>query len=161
MIIEFLGLPGSGKTTYFRALRKKRGKNLDYFLTQDDLLEHSFLQSIKKRNIGKRLILKIAKFDIFKKFLLAYGKSFDEIDQSNSFIIENSELHNFIIDETNKLIFDQKEKGRILSLFIKNYAIARLLTFNKFESKTNIIDEGFIHRIIHSGEGTKLMILKK
>lgn len=148
MKVEFLGLPGSGKTTIYNLLLKMLKKSKTHFLTSEKLLRADFTKDLEKNSSISKLILKSSQINYFERVFKAYGKPHNELNHLNSFILKNHDLYKLVLDKIHKIEADRVEKMRLMSRFDKTFAIAHLTSMDNQNPKLIIIDEGLVHRVV-------------
>ncbi len=157
--IEIVGLPASGKTYFYKHLKKKIKKNKIKFIETSDLKDHSikqYLQTKTKINLLKKLTYKLYIKTIQIKSNLLFKKEYEDF---NKFIGINlkkdknykkiSILYKKYVNSTN---YTLERKSRIL----KNFEID-FIGANFFDSKSrfNIFDEGFFQKIFFNFNNKK------
>lgn len=144
--IEFLGQPGSGKTTLYNKLIKSN-KNRIYSLSK--AVDISTKRSIKNSKIDSTVkkTLKYLIYQVSKNFVYPIYKTNEYILESyNEFLINEPDFTKKILKYMRIFNFTTEEKKSVfgwIMFLTKNYYFVKS---NLSKDENLIIDEGFIHK---------------
>ncbi|MDD3818400.1 MAG: hypothetical protein PHG41_00955 [Actinomycetota bacterium] len=146
--IEFIGVPGSGKTTMYHKLVVLLNKEGIKARTFNKALFLCCIRSILSRKSFKDF-LKVLLYFIGNIFFRSVSKfSNVQIDAYNEFLLANSTLIDFIAKVVNNKKIDLKEKLLIMKWFFNEFSGYQLISRYLRKDEILVFDEGFCHRAI-------------
>ncbi len=146
-LIEVTGIPGSGKSTVLPVVKtylRKRG--LEVFDSRNIILCIERFPFNKSRKLVKCLPTTLS--DMIVKGL---NKLYLELRYRYKlkYLLSNRELFNFIVDLTNSRNIPHPHKILTVGWFLNLAASYQIATEHSGSSSVLLLDEGFVHRIIH------------
>lgn len=140
--IEFLGIPGSGKTTLARAIRSKlkNKENVEHFST---CYKKSLMIELQRQNNFKVMI----SFILNKLLRQPYTTSTIYNEVLMHFMVENNVAFQSIYDLIIRSA-DKKRQERILKLLFENIYQWELIKRNSSTTRYVLMDESFAQRIL-------------
>lgn len=142
--VEFMGLPGSGKTTLWResiSLLQKRGR-----LAMG--LEEAFCHCLLERVVDKRLrIIKPLPYLIRKNLLRHYSRLTEtEALAYNRFMIEHPELAYCVFTALDERPSSAAERTMVGNWVYRSFSRYDIVDRNLGPEETVVLDEGFCNR---------------
>jgi len=144
--IEFLGLPGSGKSTLYNELIDQKHNNLFALDKAVDISTKRAILNYQNHNKLK-VIYRYLIYQLSKNFIYPVYKSNRFIEEEyRKFLINNPDLQKNLVYLFNEFDFDQQEKNRVFEWINKLIAEYSFLSNYLNKNESVLIDEGFIHR---------------
>lgn len=148
--MEFIGIPGSGKTTMYHNLVSFLKNHGVKVLTFREALYHSNLKEINitTENKYKYIIKKTIYYIGENVFSSVYKYSNNQVKSFNNFLLNNLDFVCFLYKAVNNLKIEDEEKFQIVNWFFNEISGYQLIKNKLNKDEILFFDEGFCHRIL-------------
>lgn len=160
--LEFIGLPGSGKTTMYRALAPRlKGQGLSAVGFYEGINVAIHRQIVRKeqgiRRAVKRLLYELGK----QMFPPVYRFSNYQVQSFNEFMLANAKLTTLIIKTVNAQPVPAQEKAQVMNWVFRDYSGYKLMEKMLSEPEIAIFDGGLCHLALSIWGRGEDWVLKK
>ncbi len=146
-IVEFIGVPGSGKSTIRRKIMLELKKKDD---TKYITLEEAFLYSARNRvDVAYRLILKILPNFLAMKFIAKItNRSLLQFESQNKFLAYHGKAFQIFLESKEYLDLSPVDRKIVIGAFFYIGALHQLIKdANQIDNNTAVFyDEGFVQK---------------
>ncbi|MFP4698143.1 MAG: hypothetical protein ACLFMO_05495 [Eubacteriales bacterium] len=147
---EFIGIPGSGKTTLKDYLIDQLNKRKLNVFSVESALINSNREKLKTVNTSKFKYL--VKYFIYmlvtNKFSSIFRYSNFQVSAYNKFVKSNPRLANLIFEVLTNQEIEEVKKEYIMYLIFSNFSSHQMINDNANNNEVIINDEGFCHRAV-------------
>ena len=132
-------IKNSSRRNYESFNHSEEKKNLNYKFTQKTKFKNNFIQSLKKKKLNKKLMLKLSPIN---NLTVNYDKNKKKFQRKiNDKIIENQTIEKTLESQTlENLILDNQNNNELINLKMKKINNQKIGLYKKLENKNIIKD---------------------